>query len=179
MAGPEERKQLLRPQRERRGQQATERAQEPMRHAVFAGAAIGLIAGVVLGQSLFGDALITPILVALGGMALGAATGAGLILRRDLAAERARFRAESAKREEERQARKIAPREARRSGTLTSARAIATPVGSNGGADDPAFIVPPGFYPDPRGEAPMRRWDGERWTEETARAPITAARAAG
>lgn len=26
----------------------------------------------------------------------------------------------------------------------------------------------PGWYADPRGQAPYRRWDGSRWTDDTA-----------
>jgi hypothetical protein len=33
---------------------------------------------------------------------------------------------------------------------------------------DEQWIVPPGWYPDPRGTQPTRYWDGAAWTEQVA-----------
>jgi hypothetical protein len=39
-------------------------------------------------------------------------------------------------------------------------------------ADD-EWMVPPGWYPDPRGIQPTRYWDGAAWTDEIAEAPTS------
>jgi hypothetical protein len=33
------------------------------------------------------------------------------------------------------------------------------------------WMVPPGWYPDPRGTQPTRYWDGTAWTDEIAGGP--------
>src|SRR4051794_1251980 len=46
---------------------------------------------------------------------------------------------------------------------------LAQPMGLPQPTDIAASAVPPGFYPDPYGQAPLRWWDGQQWTTQTSR----------
>src|SRR4051794_10076941 len=89
-----------------RKRRAQERNQEPMRRAMFIGAAIGLGLGVLIGQALWSYTFLAPTFAAVGGLALGVAGGAWVILAREHAAEKAREAEEAKDREEERMRRR-------------------------------------------------------------------------
>jgi len=72
--------------------------------------------------------------------------------------QRAREREEARAREEERARRREEARRERREKPLRP-----PPVVMQSDSD---FLVPPGFYPDPRGGDARRWWDGEHWTEK-------------
>jgi hypothetical protein len=93
----------------------------------------------VVGQLLWLHELAGPAIAAVLGLGLGVAAGAALVLGREHAVQRA-------------QARAAAP-----------AIAIAAAGAEQAEGD---FIVPPGFYPDPRSGNGRRWWDGEHWTEK-------------
>jgi len=157
------RQEVLERARWRRQRRAAERDREPVRRAMIVGGTVGIVVGVVLGQLLWLHELAGPAIAAVLGLGLGVAAGAGVVLGREQAVRRARAREKARAREEERARRREEERRERRSKrTVPPAVAVATARAEQPDGD---FIVPPGFYPDPRGGKGRRWWDGEHWTE--------------
>jgi len=158
------RQQVLERARWRRRRQAADRDREPLRRAMIVGGTVGIVVGVVLGQLLWVHELAGPAIAAVLGLAVGVGAGAGVILEREHAVQRAQAREEARAREEERARRRDeARRERREKRTAAPAVAVATAAAEQADGD---FVVPPGFYPDPRGGKGRRWWDGEHWTEK-------------
>jgi hypothetical protein len=152
------RQEVLERARYRRRRRAAEREQEPLRRAMAIGGTIGIACGVVFGQLVWVTALAGPAIAAVLGLGLGVGAGAGVVLERERAVQRAREREEARAREEERaRLREEARRERREK------RPKPAPIVMEAEGD---FLVPPGFYPDPRGGDARRWWDGEHWTEK-------------
>jgi hypothetical protein len=173
MTSAAERRKVLERARYRRRVQAADRDQQQLRRALFVGGTIGLATGVVLGQLLWVDALAGPAIAAVLGLALGVLAAAGLLYSREVAEERAREAAAARQRAEERARRRD---EARRDRQLPEPAAerpgeVEPPAPAPDEDDD--FLVPPGFYPDPRGDERQRWWDGAEWTGKV-RAPTAA-----
>jgi hypothetical protein len=177
----ERRRRVLEHARDRRRRQAAERKQEAMRRATFLGGAIGLVAGVVLGQLLWDGALAGPSIAAVIGLAAGACAGAAVMLGREQAEQRVQDCAEARAREEERARRRDEARRERKARPAVAAPKLVAeraPVITPGcepavadpepAAADEDFLVPPGFYPDPDGGERARWWDGSKWTARGA-----------
>ena len=202
MTGAAQRRQeVLERARCRRRRRAAERDREPLRRAMVVGGTVGIVVGAVLGQLLWLHELAGPAIAAVLGLGLGVAVGAGVVLEREHAVRRAQARKEHAVRraqarsehavrraqarkearahEEDRarrreEARRQRREEARRERDERRAAAPAVAVATAGREQaDGDFIVPPGFYPDPRGGKGRRWWDGEHWTEKLQRAGET------
>jgi hypothetical protein len=145
MTKAEQRREVLERARLRRRRRSEERAQEPLRRAMLVGGAIGLIVGALVGAALWADAFLAPTVCSLGGLALGIALGASPVLYRAHMAER------------------------RRQGGATEpvvASVSPTPDPLAAGGDPDEYLVPPGYYPDPRGGSGRRFWNGLAWTAE-------------
>ena len=166
---PERRRLALERARTHRARRAADERHRAMRYAVGVGAALGLMSGAWLGQLFWSEAFVLPVLIAVAGLLVGGAAGAALVVHRQLRAERAAARRRAVAQDEERRARREAARAQRRSATR---RAVPAAVPGPGADED--VLVPPGFYPDPRGEAPARYWDGATWTDEVAAAEAVA-----
>ncbi len=113
------------------------------------GASIGFVVGAAIGFATAGDHIGVPPLLGALGLLLGlglAGTTRITELRRDP------------------RVRRSSPAPARAPQVSASE---APAVGESVGADD-RWVVPPGWYPDPRGTQPTRYWDGAAWTEQVA-----------
>jgi hypothetical protein len=158
------RQEVLERARWRRRRQAEERNREPLRRAMIVGGTVGLVVGGVLGQLVWLHDLAGPAIAAVVGLGLGVAVGAGVVLEREHTVQRAQAREEARADEEERARRRVQARRERRE---KRAAAPAVPAATARAAQaDGDFIVPPGFYPDPRGGKGRRWWNGEHWTEK-------------
>jgi hypothetical protein len=156
------RQEVLERARWRRRRQAAERDREPLRRAMIVGGTVGIVVGGVLGQLLWLHDLAGPAIAAVLGLGLGVAVGARAVLEREHAVQRAQAREQARAHGEERARRR---EELRRERREKRAAAPVVPVAAAAEQADGDFIVPPGFYPDPRGGKGRRWWDGERWTE--------------
>ena len=165
MSGAAQRRQeVLDRARWHRRRQAAERSREPLRRAMVVGGTVGIVVGVVLGQLLWLHELAGPAIAAVLGLFLGVAVGAGVVLEREHAVQRALASAKARAHEEERwRRREEGRREPRPQRAAAPAGAI---VAAGAEQADGDFIVPPGFYPDPRGGSGRRWWDGAHWTEK-------------
>ena len=172
MTGAAQRRQeVLDRARWRRRRQAAEREREPVRRAMTVGGTVGIVVGVVLGVLLWGHELAGPAIAAVVGLGLGVGAGAGVMHGREYAVQRSRAREKTRAREEERARRRDEARrergdEARRERHEKRAAAPVVAIAAVAEKADGEFIVPPGFYPDPRGGKGRRWWDGEHWTEK-------------
>ncbi|HEX3318095.1 MAG TPA: hypothetical protein VHR88_08755, partial [Solirubrobacteraceae bacterium] len=124
----ERRRRVLEHARDRRRRQAAERKQEAMRRATFLGGAIGLVAGVVLGQLLWDGALAGPSIAAVIGLAAGACAGAAVMLGREQAEQRVQDCAEARAREEERARRRDEARRERKARPAVAAPKLVASV---------------------------------------------------
>jgi hypothetical protein len=173
------RQEVLERARWRRRRRAAERDREPLRRAMVVGGTVGIVVGAALGPLLWLHELAGPAIAAVLGLGLGVAVGAGMVLEREHAVRRAQAREKARAREEERARRREGARrqrreEARRERDERRAAPPAIAVATAGPEQaDGEFIVPPGFYPDPRGGKGRRWWDGEHWTEKLQRAGET------
>jgi hypothetical protein len=160
------RQEALERARWRRRRRAEERDREPLRRAMILGGAVGIVVGGVLGQLLWLHELAGPAIAAVLGLGLGVAVGAGVVLEREHAVQRALARAEARAHEEERARRRVQARRERREKRAAAPAVAVVAATARAEQADGEFIVPPGFYPDPRGGKGRRWWDGEHWTEK-------------